>query len=528
MMEALKVFTKAQVAAMSRGEKVCAFIESYIRVPEGKLLSKPFRLLAFQRKFIMAVYDNPAGTSRAYLSMGRKNGKTSLIAALLLAHIVGPEAIPNSQIVSGALSRAQAALVFKLAEKMVLLNPDLSAIIKITPSEKRLLGLTKNVEYHAVSAEAGTAHGMSPVLAILDETGQVKGPTDAFVEAIETAQGAYEHPLLIVISTQAATDGDLFSIWLDDAELSEDPRIISHVYAAPNDCALDDHAAWAAANPAMGVFRSEQDIKDFCARALRQPASENSFRWLYLNQRVEAHAPFVSRTVWEACGEPVNLQAFATGAVFGGLDLSSASDLTAKVYITMVDGRWHVKPTFWLPDFGLAAKSQADRVPYDVWHRQGYLRTTPGKSVEYEFVAHSLFEDVQNMNVVKIAFDTWNWRHLKPWLLAAGFREEQLEGDDAIFVSMRQGFQTMSPALRTMEEDLLEQRLQHGNHPVMNMCAANAVVSRDAAGNRKLDKAKASGRIDGLQALTMARSAAGIYVPPRQPEYQLLFLGGGA
>jgi len=165
-------------------------------------------------------------------------------------------------------------------------------------------------------------------------------------------------------------------------------------------------------------------------------------------------------------------------------------------------------------------------VPYDVWHRQGFLRTTPGKSVEYEFVAKSLFEDVHNMNVKKIAFDAWNWKHLKPWLIVAGFREEDCEGDNAIFVSMRQGFQTMSPALRTLEEDLLEGRIVHGSHPVLSMCAANAVVTSDSAGNRKLDKAKATGRIDGLQALTMARAAAGEYIPARVPEYQLLFLGG--
>jgi phage terminase large subunit-like protein len=514
------------VKDMTRGERVIAFIEKFCRVPEGKLINRPIQLLEFEKNFILSIYDNPVGTSRAYLSMARKNGKTSLIAALVLAHLVGPEAVANSQIVSGALSRRQAALVFRLAEKMVLMNPDLAGIIKITPSDKRLVGLVMNVEYVAMSAEAGTAHGISPILAILDETGQIKGPHDAFIEAIETAQGAYDDPLLIVISTQAANNSDLLSIWLDDAEASKDPRIVSHVYTAPVNCALDDKEAWAAANPALGVFRSLQDITDFCNRAQRQPASENSFRWLYLNQRVEAQSPYVSRSVWEACGDQINQEAFRTGEVFGGLDLSSAADLTAKVFITLVNGKWHVMPTFWLPEHGLEAKSVADRVPYDLWHRQGFLRTSPGKSVEYEYVAKSLFEDIRSMSVTKIAFDTWNWRHLKPWLLQAGFREDQLEGDKAIFISMRQGFQTMSPALRTLEEDLLEGRIQHGSHPVLNMCVANAVVTTDSSGNRKLDKAKANGRIDGIQALAMARAAAGTFVPVRKPNYEIRFIGG--
>ena len=221
---------------MTRGEKVCAFIERYCLIPEGKLVSRRFQLMPFQRKFIIDIYDNPKGTSRAYLSVARKNGKSALIAAILLAHIVGPEARQNSQIISGARSRDQASLVFKLAEKMVRLSPRLSKIIRIVPSQKSLIGLPMNVEYKAISAEAGTAHGLSPVLAILDEVGQVRGQQDAFIEAIETAQGAHDDPLLIAISTQAATDGDLFSIWLDDAKNAKDKRIVSHVYTVPENC----------------------------------------------------------------------------------------------------------------------------------------------------------------------------------------------------------------------------------------------------------------------------------------------------
>ena len=153
---------------MTRGEKVCAFVERYVLVPEGKHVGKPIKLMGFQKKFITDIYDNPKGTSRAYLSVGRKNGKSALIAAILLAHIVGPEARQNSQIVSGARSREQAALVFKLAEKMVRLSPELSKLIKVVPSSKTLIGLPMNVEYKAISAEAGTAHGLSPVFAILD------------------------------------------------------------------------------------------------------------------------------------------------------------------------------------------------------------------------------------------------------------------------------------------------------------------------------------------------------------------------
>jgi len=219
----------------TRGERVIRFIEGFCMVPEGRLVGQPIKLLPFQRKFILDVYDNPSVTRRAYLSIARKNGKSALISCIVLAHLVGPEARRNSQIVSGARSREQAAIVFKLAAKMVRMNTELDGLVRIVPSGKKLIGLPLNVEYQAMAAEAGTAHGLSPVLAILDEVGQVRGPQDDFIDAITTAQGAHDAPLLVAISTQAPTDADLFSVWLDDARKSADPKIVCHLYAANED-----------------------------------------------------------------------------------------------------------------------------------------------------------------------------------------------------------------------------------------------------------------------------------------------------
>lgn len=489
--------------SITRGERAIAFIEKHCRVPEGKHVGKPLRLMPFQKKFILDVYDNTSGTSRAYLSMARKNGKTALIAALVLVHLVGPEAKLNSQIISGARSRDQAALVYNLAEKMIRLNHDLNSIVRVVPSGKRIIGLPMNVEFRAIAAEAGTAHGLSPIVAILDEVGQVKGPHDAFVEAIETAQGAHDNPLLLAISTQASTNADLFSTWIDKAKETSSPRIVCHVYSAPNDCDIMDRDAWKAANPALGEFRSLQDVEDFAIRAAELPSAENSFRWLFLNQRIDASSPFVSRSVWAACAAPA--KSLRGTRVYAGLDLSAVNDLTAFVPIGEIDGVWHAHPVFWLPGDGLREKAKADRVPYDVWAREGYLLTAPGKSVDYRFVAEFLRGFCDEYDVAKIAFDRWGFKHLLPWLKEAGFTDAEIEG---VFVEFGQGYQSMSPALRALESDLLNQRIAHGGHPVLNMCAANAVVTADPAGNRKLDKGKATGRIDGMVALTMAKGVA--------------------
>ena len=482
---------------MTRAERVISFIERYAVTPEGAHVGAPLVLADFQKQFIRDIYDNPAGTRRAYLSIARKNGKSGLIAGLLLAHLVGPEARQNSQVVSGAMSRDQAALVFNLASKMVMLSPALSEIVRIIPSGKRLIGLPMNVEYRALAADGKTAHGLSPVLAILDEIGQVRGPQSDFIDAITTSQGAHADPLLIAISTQAASDNDLLSVWLDDAAKSNDPRIVSRLYAAPEGCDLLDEAAWRAANPALGLFRSEDDLREQMTQAQRMPSMENTSRNLLLNQRVSTESPFISPDVWKSCAadpEPLD------GAVYARLDLSARTDLTALVLIARSAGIWHVRPYFWTPADGLLERAKRDRVPYDLWHRQGFLRTTPGATVDYEHVATDMAEILADLDVRAIAFDRWRIDIFK--------RELDRIGVELPLVPHGQGFKDMSPAIDALEAELLNGRIAHGNHPVLGMCAANAVVERDPAGNRKLAKNRSTGRIDGLQALAMAFGAA--------------------
>jgi phage terminase large subunit-like protein len=467
----------------------------------------------FQRDFILAVYDNPHGTDTAILSMGRKNAKTALIAFLVLVHVVGPEAQLNSRMISGAMSREQAAEVYNLASKCVLLSPELSAVIRIVPSSKKLIGLPRNVEYQAISAEAKTAHGKSPIVAILDEVGQIEGPQNDFVDSITTAQGAHKSPLLFYISTQAARDGDLLSIAIDDATKNKPPKTVCHVYAADKDCAVTDEAQWAKANPALGKFRSLDDVRKQAEKANRMPSFESTFRNLILNQRVETVTPFVSQTIWKENGEPQQGEK-ARAKVYGGLDLSSTSDLTALVLIAKEGDAWDVWSEFWLPAEGLREKAKQDRVPYDVWNDQGHLLTTPGRSIEYEYIASYLRGVFDACDVQAIAFDRYNMKFLKPWLEKEGFDEDEL----AKFVEFGQGFVSMSPAIRELEALLLAKKIRHANHPVLTMCANNARVDTDPAGNRKFNKGKATGRIDGMVALAMA-VGVGPLVAPETGDY---------
>lgn len=449
----------------------------------------------FMKEDFRAIFDNEHGTRRAIISRGRKNAKTVETAMLMLLYLVGPEAAPNSQLYSAARSRDQAAILFTLAAKMCRMNPGLMEYVAIKDSAKEIHCYELGSRYKALSAEATTAYGFSPRFVAHDELGQVRGPRDALYEALETATAAQDAPISIIISTQAPSPTDLLSLLIDDALTGADPRTVVRLQYAPDGLDPFSENAIRAANPAFDVFMNQREVLDMAAAAERMPSKKAEYENLVLNRRVETHSPFIARAIWQENGaEPGDIEG---ASVYGGLDLSSVSDLTALVLVSE-DG--DVVPTFWLPGEGLAEKSRNDRVPYDVWAREGYLQTTPGRAIEYEWVAEALRAVFDRHDVRSIAFDRWNMRHLRPWLERAGFSEDELEK----FVEFGQGFQSMSPAVRELESRLLARKLRHGNHPVLTMCAANATTTSDPAGNRKFVKSKATGRIDGMVALAMA------------------------
>lgn len=503
---------------LTRGERNCQWIEEHCRVPEGRLVGERVTLRPWQRREILKIYDNPNGTRRAILSFGRKNGKTALAAFLLLLHLVGPESKANSQLNSAAQSRDQAAILFNLAAKTVRMSPELTRYVGIRDTAKQLYCQERGTLYRALSADATTAYGLSPAFIVHDELGQVKGPRSELYEALETAVGAQEEPLSIIISTQAPTDADLLSVLIDDAKQGHDPRVVLSLYTAEEDLDPFSDEAIAAANPAFGDFQNAAEVRAMAEDARRMPSRESEYRNLVLNQRVETSDPFVSRQLWESCrGATAPIGKLP---LYGGLDLSEVNDLTCFVGVVPSEDKWHVHPTFWLPAEALRDRSLKDRVPYDQWASDGFLQTTPGRTVEYEFVAAWLRRLFDTYDVRLIAFDRWNWRHLRPWLLKAGFTEAELER----FVEFGQGFQSMSPALRSLESDILSGKVVHDGHPILTMCAANAVVQKDPAGNRKLAKHKSRGRIDGMVSLTMARAMAATYEPTPTPTFQMLVI----
>jgi phage terminase large subunit-like protein len=476
-------------------DEMIAFMES-LRVPEGPLIGQPWTLLPYQREVIAALCD--PNVRRVIVSIPRKAGKTAFAAALLLASLAGPLARLNSQVYSAARSRDQASLVFNLAVKIAQVTPWLRGEIGTVDSRKSIHGHRFNVQYRALAADAANAHGLGPCFVIHDELGQVSGAADDLYDALETAFGAQLNPKSLIISTQAAEDSDLLSTLIDDARSSGDPRTRVILYAAANTDDPWSEETWKKCHPAYGLFRNPQEFREAADRAQRLPAAEVAFRRYYLNQRITGETGFVTPTVWKANNGEPDLNIFYDGRpVYGGLDLSSKQDLTALALVTEDDeGNTHALIRAWTPSVTLKDRATRDRAPYHVWVEQGFLIPTPGVTVSYEHVMIDIASLTDGMNLASIAYDRWR--------IADFQREMARHGIEFPLNVCGQGFRDMSPRVEATMDVLLNERMRHGGNPVLTFAASSATMTRDPAGNQKLDKGRANGRIDPLVALVMA------------------------
>lgn len=445
---------------------------------------------------------------RAILSIARKNGKTALIAALVLVHLVGPEAIPNGEIYSAANDREQAAQVFKVAKQIVEADPELGKLVKVVPSTKTLTCPSNGSFYRAISAEAGTKHGLNPSVWIYDELAQAK--TNDLYEVLDSSTGARAEPLGVVISTQSPDPQHILSLLIDDGLNAKDPTIVCHLYAVPDDCEnVFDPKVWKKANPALGTFRDFDDFKAMADKAERNPVFENTFRNLYLNQRIDAHAPLIVRKDWKACQAEFD---FADGdEIYLGLDLSSSDDLTALVGMSAAKDDDRTKAWFWKPGDTIKEHGQRDRARYDVWCEQGWIEAPAGRTVDYGFIARKIAALCGRLNVRGLAYDRWRMAILLKELQNIGFAayiDTGAEGEvqeGLRLVPFGQGFKDMAPAIDAFAISVADRKFKHDGNPLLGLCFSHAVAILDPAGNRKLDKSRTRLRIDGAVATVMAK-----------------------
>lgn len=495
---------------LSRAERVIAFMES-LPVTSGALAGSTFRVRPWQRKFLKAVYATDRRGRRqvrtAVLSMARKNGKTDVAARLALCHIAGPEAEERGEVYSAANDRFQAGRIFSEICAIIERVSWLSDRISIRRHSKELEDIGKGgtgTVFAALSADVATKHGLSPSMWIYDELGQ--SVSRDLYDTLDTAMGARDEPLSVVISTQAARDDAPMSELVDyglrvNAGEVKDASFHLTLFSAPLDTDPWTRATWKAANPALGDFRSLDDVQRLAGQAQRMPSREASFRNLILNQRVDATQQFMSAVVWKGCGGSVpDLDALRGRPCYAGLDLSSSRDLTALVLaFADDDGGFDVVPFFWLPG-DLHERQEEDRTHYVQWASAGHLQPMESKTTDPAVIAQRIAELHGVYDLRAVAYDRWRIEDLKRSLAAIG--------SEPPMVPWGQGFKDMGPAIDALERLAIEGQIRHGMHPVLSWCAMNAKAVPDPTGARKFDKAKSTGRIDGLQALTMALGVA--------------------
>lgn len=412
----------------------------------------------------------------------------------------------NGEIYSAANDREQAAQVFKVCKQIIEADEELGRLLKAIPSTKTITCPSNGTFYRAISAEAGTKHGFNPSLVIYDELAQSK--TRELFDVLDTSMGARAEPLFVIISTQSPDPQHPLSLLIDNGLTGENPEIVCHLYQVADDCGdIFDESVWGDANPALGDFRSLKDMRSRANQARDIPAFESEFRNLYLNQRIDAAAPLVSRRVWQECAREFQI---ADGEeVYLGLDLSSTDDLTALVAVRAAPGDDAMQAWFWKPGDLLKEHARRDRAYYDLWAKQGHIFAPPGKAIDYSHVARFIAEARERFVVKGLAYDRWRMQLLIKELRAIGV-DCYIEGEDGQQEGLRlvpfgQGFRDMAPAIDAFTISVAERKFAHNNNPVLTMCFANAIPVSDPAGNRKLDKSKSRLRIDGAVAAVMAK-----------------------
>lgn len=507
---------KLREVGNERADRVVRFI-SHLKHSTGEWAGKPFNLMPWQEEIIRRLYGtlNPDGTRQyrtLWFEVPRKNGKTELGAGGITLPLLYIDGEMGAQIYSAANDKDQAGLVFNAAAPMVEQNPSLDGVSKIYPPQKRIVYHRNRSFYTAVSSEAYTKDGLNAHGIIYDELHAA--PNRELWDVLTTSQGSRRQPLTAVTTTAGYDRNSIcweqhdYACKVRDG-IIDDPTWLVVIYAAPEDADWTDEDVWRACNPALGVFRSLDEISTLCKKAQETPALEMTFRRLYLNQWTSSVERWLPMDKWDACeGEVGDLKG---KACYAGLDLAATTDLTALSLVFPSGDSYSVISRFWIPGDTAREKERRDRVPYTLWAKQGFIKLTPGNVIDYGFIKQELLDLLDaGYNIRELAFDRWGATKLVQDLINTGrfTGDPEKEPNKIPIIPFGQGFASMSPPTKELMSLILSEKIRHGGNPVLRWNADNLVVYQDAAGNLKPDKAKSTQKIDGIVALIMGLDRA--------------------
>lgn len=489
-------------------DRAVAFINS-LKHTKGVWYGHNFELLPWQDKIVRDIFGTlkPNGYRQyntAYVEIPKKQGKSELAAAIALYLTCG-DGEYGAEVYGCAADRQQASIVFDVAVEMINQCPALKKRCKILASQKRIVYLPLKSFYQVLSAESYTKHGLNVHGVIFDELHAQ--PNRALYDVMLTGSGdARKQPLYFLITT-AGTDRK--SICFEVHQKAEDilngkkhdPTFYPVIYGLRDKDDWTDEKNWYKANPSLDITVDIDKIRAAFNNAKENPAEENLFRQLRLNQWVKQSVRWMPMDKWNLCSFAVDRERLKGRVCYGGLDLSSTTDITAFVLVFPPedeDDKYEILPFFWLPEDTLELRVRRDHVPYDTWKAKGLIMTTEGNVVHYGFI-EKFIENLGTLyNIKEIAYDRWG----------AVQMVQNLEGMGFTIVPFGQGYKDMSPASKELMKLVLEKKIAHGGNEVLEWMVDNIYVKTDPAGNIKPDKEKSTEKIDGAIALIMALDRA--------------------
>ncbi len=476
---------------------------AFLRHSKGEWRGVQFHLEPWEQFLVGSLFgwlreDGYRRFRTAYNEVARKNGKSTLSAGVGLCLFLA-DGEPGAEVYTAATKRDQARIVHGESVRMVKRSPEIRKLVGI--HKDNLFIEEMDSFYRPVGADADTLDGLNPHGAIVDELHAHK--TRAMWDVLDTAMGSRRQPLLFAITTAGT---DRLSICYEQHGYAEqvlkgtvqDDSYFAYIATIDEGDDWTSEAAWVKANPNYGISVKPEDMHQLCRQALQMPSKQNSFMRLRLNVWTQQVNRWISLPLWDAQAGIVDEAALAGQICYGGLDLGSVSDLVAWVLVFPDPDdpeRLDVLPRFWAPEARLTDPQNQYRDQYQVWKRHGFLRTTAGTAIDYEFVRQQILEDAQRFQLVDLNVDR---------LFQAHQLSMQLQSEGLQVAAMGQGFYGMAAPMKEFERLLLAGKLRHGGNPVLRWMADNVAVRQDPAGNVKPDKASSQGKIDGIVALVMA------------------------
>ena len=526
-----RVTTKADLKAVEAGcwysqthaDRVIYFIENYIYHVTGEQAGKLFKLLDWQRYDLETIFGwikpnelNPEGPfvrrfRRAYIEIPKKNGKTTLAAAIALYLLIGDNE-QNPQVFTAATTRSQAGLCFKTAVRMAKESHVIFPNVRILESTHRIKCHLNGGEMQTMSSEAGNEEGVDASGMIIDELHAHK--TRKLYDCLRYAGRARAQPLTVVIRTAGVYDPQSIG-WevhkqakdvIDGA--SEDISLMARVYCADIETEdLSSSKVWEKANPSLGKSFRISDFRDDYNEALKYPDKWNNFCRYLLNiwaNTVEAWIPIepILTHVDKGLLETSFKRDGSVDCTVVGIDLASTRDMGAVVLLQRLkNGTYRQKEWYFVPEGQTTpACNNSNRDMYRQWVQDGYLTATPGDVINYRSIFDLIRQIDKECCIDLICVDPWNATQLITDL-TEDFGKRYVH-------KVRQGYVTMSPTMKQFEIILFSDQWKHSGNPITTYCFSNCGKKDDGKGNIMPIKIANENKIDGVSATLTALNGA--------------------